>query len=157
MSVLEIQVRQEPSIPVAVVRQTVPSNQLGKVVPASCGEVWNSLRAQGLRGGRNIAIYWDAAIRVEAGVEFDAAFEESERIVRSATPAGPAVSVIHLGPYHELRAAHEAIRQWCRANHHELLGPSWEIYGHWEDDWNANPSRIRTDVYYQVGGARGKS
>ena len=154
MSVTEVRLGHEPSISVAVVRQTVSSNDLARAVPASCGEVWSTLRAQGRRGGRNIAIYWDAGIRLEAGVEFDGDFQESERVVRSATPAGLAVSVTHFGPYHALVAAHEAIRQWCRAHHHELRGPSWEIYGHWEDDWNTNPSRIRTDVYYQVAQSR---
>ena len=23
-----------------------------------------------------------------------------------------------------------------------------QIYGHWQSEWNANPSQIRTDVYY---------
>jgi len=153
MSVTQVRLRHEPSIAVAVVRQTVSSSELASVVPAFCGEVWNTLRAQERRGGRNIAIYWGAGIQLEAGVEFDGELQESERVVRSATPAGPAVSVTHLGPYHELGAAHEAIRQWCSANHHERLGPRWEIYGQWQDDWNANPSRIRTDVYYRVAPA----
>jgi effector-binding domain-containing protein len=149
----EIRLRHEPSIPVAVVRQTVSSGELAKVVPASCGEVWSTLRAQERRGGRNVAIYWDGSIRLEAGAELDGDFEETERVVRSATPAGLAVSVTHLGPYHRLGAAHEAIRQWCSANRHRFLGPSWEIYGHWQDEWNSNPSRIQTDVYYLVAGA----
>ena len=39
------------------------------------------------------------------------------------------------------------MRQWCSANNHRLAGPNWEVYGHWVDEWNTNPSRIRTDVY----------
>jgi len=57
-------------------------------------------------------------------------------------------STTHLGPYAGLGAAHDAIHQWCRANNHRLAGPSWEIYGHWDPEWDADPSRIRTDVYY---------
>jgi hypothetical protein len=45
-------------------------------------------------------------------------------------------------------------RRWCRANNHRLTGPNGEIYGHWQREWDADPSRTRTDVYYLVcGGA----
>jgi effector-binding domain-containing protein len=77
-------------------------------------------------------------------------FNEEGEIVRSSTPAGTVVSAIHFGPYQGLGAAHEAIRAWCIAHEHGLAGPNWEIYGHWQSEWNADPSRIRTDVYYQV-------
>jgi hypothetical protein len=33
---------------------------------------------------------------------------------------------------------------------HRLAGPNREIYGHWKDEWHADPSQIRTDVFYQV-------
>jgi polyketide cyclase/dehydrase/lipid transport protein len=46
--------------------------------------------------------------------------------------------------------AHDALRDWCKANHHQFAGPSWELYGHWQPEWNANPSLIRTDVFYQI-------
>jgi effector-binding domain-containing protein len=35
-------------------------------------------------------------------------------------------------------------------NGYRLTGPSWEIYGHWQPEWNSDPSQIRTDVFYQV-------
>jgi hypothetical protein len=47
-----------------------------------------------------------------------------------------------------LDATQEAVRQWCRANNRQLADPNWEIYGHWQSEWNTNPSQIRTDVYY---------
>ena len=54
----------------------------------------------------------------------------------------------HLGPYDGLGRAHEAIRQWCQAHGHRPAGPTWEIYGHWQPDWDHHPSRIRTDVFH---------
>jgi len=128
-------------------RQARPSD-LARVVPDGCGVVWSFVRARQLRAGRNVALYWDGTIRLEVGVELTEPFEEADEVVRSATPAGPAVSVVHLGPYHQLGTAHQAIHEWCSAHQRELAGPSWEIYGHWQDDWNADPSQIRTDVYY---------
>jgi effector-binding domain-containing protein len=140
------------SVPVAVVRRVVPASELAKVVPAGCGTVWTFLRAHGLRGGRNIAVYWNGDIRLEVGVEFNGVLPEDGDVVRSATPAGPAVSVTHVGPYQQLGAAHKAIREWCATNGQRPVGPNWEVYGHWQDAWNSDPSQIRTDVFYQVAG-----
>jgi effector-binding domain-containing protein len=148
-----VQLQRLDSLPVAVVRRQARQTELSRLVPECCGLVWNALRAQGVKGGRNIAIYWDAAIRLEAGVETAAPFDEQGGVVRSATPAGSVALVSHFGPYGGLGAAHDAVRDWCRQHQHRLAGPSWEIYGHWQDEWNADPSRIRTDVCYLVAPA----
>ena len=71
-------------------------------------------------------------------------------VVRSSTPAGVVAAATHFGPYQGLGAAHAAIHAWCAAHGHELAGPNWEIYGHWQPEWNADPSRIHTDVCYLV-------
>ena len=54
-----------------------------------------------------------------------------------------------------LGAAHDGVRQWCRASNYRLAGPSWEIYGHWQREWNDDPSQIRTDVYYLLSDGSG--
>jgi len=146
----QVQVGHVRSIPVAVLRRQVRPSELATIVPESCGVVWTFVRARQLQAGRHVAIYWDGSIRLEVGVELDQEFEEANDIVRSATPAGPAASVVHFGPYQQLGAAHEAIRHWCSAQGHRLAGPNWEVYGHWQEEWNRDPSRIRTDVFYQL-------
>jgi effector-binding domain-containing protein len=103
-----------------------------------------------VKAGRHVAIYWDGSIRLEVGVELQGPFVEAGDIVRSATPDGSVAWVTHLGPYSGLGAAHQAVREWCKTRHHRLAGPNWEIYGHWQPAWNDDPSRIRTDVFYQV-------
>jgi effector-binding domain-containing protein len=138
------------STAVAVVRRHVARSELASVVPACCGTVWNVLRAQGIQGGRNVAIYWDGGVRLEAGVEMAGAFQETADVVRSATPSGAVASVVHRGPYGQLGAAHEAIRRWCAAHSYAFSGPNWEVYGHWQEAWNADPSQIQTEVFYQV-------
>jgi effector-binding domain-containing protein len=138
------------SVPLAVIRRQVSSAELSKVVPEGCGIVWNFIRANGLKGGRNVALYWDGAIRLEVGVEMSDPFTEVGEVVHSATPAGWVASVTHHGPYARLHLAHSAIRDWCAAHQRRRLGPSWEIYGHWQEAWNADPELIRTDVHYLV-------
>jgi effector-binding domain-containing protein len=139
-----------PSIPLAVVRRTATKSELSRLVPECCGLVWNALRAQGIKGGRHVAVYWDGQIHVEVGAEVSGAFDENNDVFRSATPAGLTATTTHFGPYGGLGGAHDAIHQWCRDNGHRLAGPKWEIYGHWLPDWDADPSRIRTDVFYQL-------
>ena len=143
-----VQFDQLDSVPLAVIRRQASASELSQVVPQCCGLVWNAVRAQQARAGRHVAIYWDGSIRLEVGVELHGPFAEEGEVVRSATPAGPVAWTTHLGPYSGLGAAHDAVRQWCLANNRQLAGPNWEIYGHWQSEWNTNPSQIRTDVYY---------
>ena len=153
MSGYLVQLQARESIPVAVVRRQARPDELSRLVPQCCGLVWNALRAQQVKGGRHVAIYWDGTIRLEVGAEVTAPFAEQDDLVHSATPAGMIASVTHLGPYGNLAAAHQAIHDWCNARNHRLAGPKWEIYGHWKSEWDTDPSQIRTDVFYLVAPA----
>jgi effector-binding domain-containing protein len=147
-----VQLQRLNSVPLAVIRRQASASQLSRVVPECCGLVWNAIRAQQAQAGRHVAVYWDGSIPIEVGVELLGPFVEHGEVVRSATPAGAVAFTTYLGPYSGLGAAHDAVRQWCKANNHRLAGPNWEIYGHWQNEWNTDPSQIRTDVYYQLTG-----
>jgi effector-binding domain-containing protein len=148
MSSYVVQLQRLDSIPLAVIRRQAKASDLARVVPECCGLVWNVVREQQVRAGRHVAVYWDGSITLEVGVELYGPFAEQGDVVRSATPSGVVASATHFGPYGGLGAAHDAVRRWCTANNHNLAGPSWEIYGHWLREWDADPSQIRTDVYY---------
>jgi effector-binding domain-containing protein len=148
MSHHAVHVQRLPSVRLAVIRRQARQSELSRVVPECCGLVWNQVRAQHAKGGRHVAIYWDGSIRLEVGVELDGPFTEQGDVVLSATPAGEAATTTHFGPYGNLGAAHDAVQGWVRANQRQLAGPSWEIYGHWLPEWNSDPSKIRTDVFY---------
>jgi effector-binding domain-containing protein len=150
MSTYHVHFEQLESIPLAVLRRQAHSSELSRVVPECCGLVWNAVRAQKTKAGRHVAVYWDDSIRLEVGVELEGPFTEDGEVVRSATPAGTVAWVTHLGPYHRLGAAHQAIHEWAQGANHRLAGPKWEIYGHWKNEWDADPSQIRTDVFYLV-------
>jgi effector-binding domain-containing protein len=150
-----VRIQRLESVPVAVIRRQVSGAELARVVPECCGRVWDVMRAQRAPAGRHVAIYWDDSIRIEVGAELHGQFEEQGEVVRSGTPAGAVASATHFGPYAGLGAAHDAVRRWCTASHHRLAGPRWEIYDHWRPEWNADPSRIRTDVYYLLAGDAG--
>jgi effector-binding domain-containing protein len=145
----DVRLERLTSRPLAVVRRRAASHELSRVVPDACGTVWGVVRAQKIPGaGRHVALYLDCQINLEVGVELEAPFAGYGEVVGSATPAGLVVTTTHYGPYGRLNEAHEAIRVWCANNGHALAGPSWEIYGHWIDEWNRDPSKITTDIYY---------
>ena len=137
------------AIHTAVVRSRVEPKELSKFVPAACGEVWSFVRSAGLpRPGRHMALYLDTRGSIEVGVEVSEPFVGNDRIHCSQLPAGRVVTTVHFGPYTHLSEAHTTIRQWCAENGHRLGSISWEIYGHWDESWNAAPSKIRTDVFH---------
>ena len=132
----------------AVVRRQATKPQLGGVIQQACGTVWNAIRAQNVKGGRHVAVYLDSVYNLEIGAEVDAPFPGAGDVIASTLPAGEVATTTHFGPYQKLGEAHEAIHRWCEKNHREPIRPCWEIYGHWIDAWNNDPSQIRTDVYY---------
>jgi effector-binding domain-containing protein len=145
----DVRLEQHSGQPLAVVRRRAARQHLSTVVPDACGTVWNVVRAQQVAGaGRHVAVYLDDQINLEVGVELDAPFGGCGEVVGSTTPSGPVAVTRHHGPYGLLHEAHEAIRRWCAGNGHVLAGPNWEVYGHWQDDWNGDPSKITTDVFY---------
>src|SRR3954464_4757660 len=145
----QIEITQSHRILTAVIRSCVPAKELAQFVPAACGEVWSFIRAAGLpRPGRPMALYFDAQGTVEVGAEVSEPFAGNERIHCSELPAGRVVSSVHFGPYRRLSEAHAAIREWCGSHGHSCSGVSWEIYGHWEESWNKDSSKIRTDIFY---------
>jgi effector-binding domain-containing protein len=147
----DVRLDQVSSRPLAVVRRRATLQELARVVPDACGTVWNVVGAQGIAGaGRHVAIYWDDAINLEVGVELDAPFAGHGEVVPSATPAGTVATAVHFGPYHELHRAHNAIRRWLTDNGHTAAGPNWEVYGHWTDECDQDPSQIRTDIFYLI-------
>ncbi|HEY2761563.1 MAG TPA: GyrI-like domain-containing protein [Pirellulales bacterium] len=143
-----IRVEQFPGQSLAIVKRTAAKPQLGAVIQEACGTVWNALRSQQIKGGRHVAVYLDSVYNLEVGTEVDTPFTASGDVIPSSLPAGEVATTTHLGPYQLLGNAHEAIHRWCEANRREPIRPCWETYGHWLDDWNGDPSKIRTDVYY---------
>lgn len=146
-----VRIEQRQPSPIAVIRRTVTAAQRSAAVREGCGAAWNAVRAQGGRGGHNIGVYLDGA-RIEAGVVLQGPFTDTADVVTSATPAGRVATAMHVGPYQTLGETHSAIRSWCATHGHTLAGPNWEIYGHWIEEWNRDPSKITTEVCYLLAG-----
>ena len=151
-----IELMDSKPIHTAVIRSRVAAKELAQFVPAACGEVWSFIRSAGLpRPGRHMALYLDAQGSVEVGAEVSEPFVGNDRVHCSQLPAGSVATTVHFGPYQTLSAAHAAIREWCAKCGHRCSGVSWEIYGHWEESWNTDASKIRTDVFYLLHDPKG--
>jgi hypothetical protein len=133
--------------PLAVVKLVARPEEFSRLVPRYCGVVWNALKAKGVKGaGRHIAIYRDEVVNLEVGVELESRFDgEGELWGRRFRGL---VSTSAFGAVQKLGEAHGAIKEWCGRNGYALAGPKWEIYGHWVEEWNNDPAKIRTDVFY---------
>jgi effector-binding domain-containing protein len=146
----QVQVRQVAPQLTAVIRFRAKQGELARLIPQACGEVWEFMRAPHLpRPGRHLTLYLDCEMNVECGAEVFQPFAGNDCVVCSSTPAGLVATTTHIGPYHRLGEAHDAVRQWCAEHGHTLAGPSWEVYGHWTDD----PAQLRTDVYWLLEAA----
>lgn len=148
MTTHQVRLIDAAAIPTIVVQRRAPQGQLGQVVPAACGTVWQFIREHGVKAGRNVALYLSGAVDVEAGAEALGGFTPLGEIKRSQLPAGRVATTTHFGPYSGLGAAHHAVLEWCQRQGHALAVPSWEIYGHWQESWNSDPSKIETQVCY---------
>ena len=150
----QIELTDSKPITTAVIRGRVPAQELAKFVPAACGEVWSFIRSARLRRpGRHTSLYLEGGL-VEVGAEVAAPFAGNERIHCSQLPGGTVATTVHFGPYGGLGDAHAAIREWCARHGHRFLGTCWEIYGHWEESWNKDASKIRTDVFHLLHGPK---
>jgi effector-binding domain-containing protein len=151
----QIQLANTEAILTAVIRSRVQPKELSKFVPAACGEVWSFIRSAGLpRPGRHVALYLEAGL-VEVGAEVTERFAGNDRVHCSQLPAGCVVTTTHFGPYAHLGDAHSQIRRWCAEHGHQLARVCWEIYEHWDESWNADPSKIRTDIFHPLEDHKG--
>lgn len=135
----------------AVVHRKAAIKDLPAVIPPACGLVWNAIKASGIKGGRHVGVYFDCAdgeMNLDVGAEVESPFPGAGEVVASTLPTGRVVAATLFGPYNGLPAAHKAIREWCNQHGYAVAGTTWEIYGHWTEACDRDPSKIRTDIFY---------
>jgi effector-binding domain-containing protein len=84
------------------------------------------LRPDGMPFGRYVPT--PDGIQIEAGFPTTAPVEPAGRVVPAALPAGPAIQVVHRGPYQAVVAAYAAETSWIAEHGGETTGPPWEVY-----------------------------
>ena len=143
----EIRIEDAPPRQLAVVRGGASRADLGPTILKLLDAVWPVLRAQHVKTGHNVVVYFGGLAHIEAGVEVFGDFVDAGNVRHSQTPAGPAVTTAHWGEYSKMAGAYAALQQWCVANGRQQVGTSWEVYGDWAED----PQQRRTDIYLLLG------
>jgi effector-binding domain-containing protein len=144
--------------PVAGVRAQVQRGRVGQEFGRHLDQVYAAARTGAVKlDGQNIFIYRSASkdeLTVDFCVGITAPFAPVGAVQPLETPSGAAAMTTHHGDYGRLGEANAAILAWCKASNRRLAGPSWEVYGH----WNADPAKLRTEIYYlleRAGAAEG--
>jgi hypothetical protein len=133
--------------PLAAIRSTTTRQQLGTDIVRLLDIVWPALRGQGVRTGHNVVVYRGGGggrLTIEVGVEALTDFAPLGVVQHSATPSGEVATTAHYGDYADMGNAYAALERWCKDNGRRPTGVNWEVYGDWDDD----PARRRTDVYF---------
>ena len=149
-----IDVAQVAAQPLAAVRGRVTLADIPAKMLPKMDAVWAFIRANGFKGtGHNVWVYrprQDGAMDVQVGVQVAAPVVPAGDVVCSATPSGTAAHTFHYGEYDALPQVHQALGRWCAEHGHAPAGVNWEVYGDWDDD----PAKRRTDVYWLLDAAR---
>ncbi len=128
---------QVPEQPIVVVRGLATMAHL----PAKIRELFDQFYAGfKSKGGLNIVVY-PGSVAGEFEIACGVQLEQGGNAV---TPGGTVATTVYMGPYNQMKPAHEAIHKWVHENGRKFAGPSWEVYGHWNED----PAKLRTDIFY---------
>ena len=134
--------------PVAGVHAQVPRGRVAQEFGRYLDQVYTAARSGAVQlDGQNIFIYRAVTadqLTVDFCVGVKAPFAAAGAVLPLETPHGVAAMTTHHGDYGRLGEANAAIIAWCEANDRQRAGPSWEVYGHWNED----PAKLTTEVYY---------
>jgi hypothetical protein len=148
-----IRLTQVHSAPIAVVKLVTTLTAWPSQCLTALGSVYEVIRAGKVQQqGQHVMLYRPLGgdvVAVECGVQIVQKVDDMGPVVCSETPAGEVATLIHLGPYEQLRTGHGVVRDWCARHGHELAGVCWEIYG----DWDQDPARRRTDIFHLLKSA----
>ncbi|HEY5186809.1 MAG TPA: GyrI-like domain-containing protein [Actinomycetes bacterium] len=124
----KVEVEEQPT---AVVRGLVSEAGIAEFLGGAFAEIMGVVGAQGLHPtGPPFGCYvpGENGFEVEAGFPISGPVKPAGRVIASSLPGGPAVQVLHKGPYSGVAGAYEAAESWLAEHGWEATGPPWESY-----------------------------
>jgi effector-binding domain-containing protein len=116
----------------AVIRLTIPRNEMMKVFGPAVGELMATLAAQGVEPiGAVFAHHLKMSpdtFDFELGVKVSAPVKATGRVKPGQLPGVKVARTVYSGPYEGLPAAWREFDRWMRANGHEQAENLWEVY-----------------------------
>lgn len=140
--------------PTAVVRGTVPMDQIRSFYDRSFTLVAQALTRQGVPPGDAFGHYLSPpsdTLTLEVGYTVPAPLEAGgeDEVVAAELPSGRAAFVAHVGPYDDLGAAWGRLGAWI-GQQGLTPGPDlWEVYVT-EPTPETDPATLRTDLYWSL-------
>ncbi|MCQ6557792.1 GyrI-like domain-containing protein [Paenibacillus mendelii] len=129
-----------------VTKQVEPSKSYGDAIKKLLDEVWTEVRGKKLsHNGINHVLY-DCDNLLFAGVELLSPVESDSVLMKREVSFHHYAYWKHIGPYSQLGATHDSIRQAIQASGRQRTYPSMEIYGHWDED----PYKLQTEILYPL-------
>lgn len=148
----EISVREMETQHTLTIRSSVPISALSAELAVILPAVWKYMDSEGITpAGAPFTRYFawnDDRVDFEAGFPVASKAPGKAKIKAGAIPGGLVATTLHVGPYDQLSAAHEAIDQWIAANGKEAAGELWEAYIN--DPGTVGPDEYQTMVYRAV-------
>lgn len=116
----------------AVIRLTIPRDQIREVMGPAIGEVMGAIAAQGMVPAGPVFSHHfrmdPAVFDFEVGVPVTAPIAPAGRVTGGRVPAMKVARTIYRGPYEGLGGAWGEFNAWLAANGHRAAANLWECY-----------------------------
>ncbi|RJP26450.1 MAG: MerR family transcriptional regulator [Actinobacteria bacterium] len=137
------------------VRFNTTYEKLGDAIGIAFGEIFALLGERGeFPAGPPLSIYYDeewdeSDIEMEVCLPVIRPMGGRERVRGRELPGGLAASTLHMGPYHEIAEAYQALDLWMKENGYNYTGPPREVYLVGPDQVD-DDADLRTEVMFPV-------
>lgn len=116
----------------AVIRLTIPREEIRSVMGPAIGEVMSTVAAQGVKvAGPVFSHHFKMDPKVfdfEVGVPVESPVKAAGRVKPGALPAATVARTVYRGPYDGLGKAWGEFDSWITTNKHEPAPDLWESY-----------------------------
>jgi effector-binding domain-containing protein len=145
----QIEVSDRPAKITLGIRKSSAAQDLPQVIPQICIAI---MQYMGQNDPQDIedafVAYYNMDMQnldVEIGFTTTKEVPGQGNIQRGSIPGGKAASVLHVGPYNGLGAAHDALHRWMAEKGFESATGYYELY--LNDPQNTLPEALKTEVF----------
>ena len=135
--------------PAAVIRLTIPREEIGSVMGPAIGEVMSAVAAQGGKpAGPVFSHHFQMDPEVfdfEVGVPVESPMKEAGRVKPGELPAATVARTVYRGPYEGLGAAWGELDEWIKKCEHTPAPDLWESYAAGPES-GEDPATWRTEL-----------
>lgn len=133
----------------AIIRLTIPREQIRDVMGPAIGEVMGAVAAQGMTPAGPVFSHHlrmdPAVFDFEVGVPVASPISPAGRVTGGRLPATQVARTVYQGPYEGLGGAWGEFGAWIKAQGHEPAANLWECYVSGPES-NPDPSTWRTEL-----------